>query len=173
MLRNRLLSLSAVFAAIGCDDTTLAPGARLTPIQAHSFANSEWSEPVHLDAPVNSPSNEFEGSLSRDGLSLFFGSNRPGGFGGNDLWVARRACADCPWETATNLGPTINTAAAEAGGTLSVDEHLLFFQSARPGGFGDLDLYVSRRADPNDDLGWTEPVNLGAPINTAAAERSA
>jgi hypothetical protein len=163
-------SLTPLALLLACDTVSDQP---VVGIQAHSFANSEWSEPVHLGALVNSPFNEFNGNLSKDGLSLSFASDRPGGFGGNDLWVSRRACIDCPWEAAANLGPIINTVEAEAGGSLSIDGLLLFFQSARPGGHGSLDLYVARRADPNDDLGWSAPVNLGPDVNTADAERAA
>jgi len=71
-----------------------------------------------------------------------------------------------------NLGPPVNTATNDFGPNLSIDGHLLFFASARPGGFGGADIYVSHRDDPNDDFAWGTPVNVGPPINTANAEQA-
>lgn len=138
-----------------------------------SFANSEWSKPVNLGAAINTTFNEQGPNLSRNGLILYFGSDRPGGSGGFDIWVARRACSDCPWDTPANLGSVINSTANETGPGLSPDGHLLFFTSNRPGGQGLSDLYMSRRDDPNDDFGWGPPVGLGPGVNTAAAEAGA
>ena len=138
-----------------------------------SFANSEWSEPSNLGETINTTANEQGPSLSNDGLSLYFGSDRAGGSGGFDLWVAKRDCEDCPWQTPANLGTALNTAAAETGPGLSVDGHLLFFRSTRPGGQGLGDIYVSRRADPKDDFSWGPPVALGPDVNTAAEEAGA
>src|SRR5256886_15589575 len=114
---------------------------RVLGIQAMSFANSEWSEPVHLDAPVNSRCQDQTPTMSKDELSLYFLSDRPGGFGNLvsttgcmdnfDLWFAQRSSPDGPRETAANLGPTINTGRNEAGPALSPDGHLLFFSSDR------------------------------------------
>ena len=137
---------------------------------AHSFANSEWSEPVHLDAPINSPARELGASLSPDELSLYIGSDRPGGLGAFDIWVSRRACRDCPWEAPANLGSNINSAGGDGNPVLSPDGLLLFFSGSRAGGHGGEDIWVSRRMDPNDDLGWGPPVNLGPAVNTAGTE---
>jgi len=142
-------------------------------IQAQSFAGSEWSAPVNVGA-INSTFNEQAPSVSPDGLSLYFGSNRPraGGSTDTDLWVSHRSCGDCPWETPVNLGPVVNSSAGDNGPSLSLDGHLLFFTSARPGS-GLNDIYVSHRADPKDDFGWGPPVLLGAGVNTAAFEAGA
>jgi hypothetical protein len=72
-----------------------------------------------------------------------------------------------------NLGAVVNTAATETGPGLSVDGHLLFFRSTREGGQGLGDVYVSRRANPNDDFGWGPPVGLGTDVNTSAEEAGA
>ncbi|MGH7537812.1 MAG: hypothetical protein ACREMF_04195, partial [Gemmatimonadales bacterium] len=76
-----------------------------------------------------------------------------------------------PWETPVNLGPVVNSTSGDAAASLSHDGRLLFFTSNRPGGQGDFDIYVSRRADPNDDLAWGPPVNLGPHVNTPAPEQ--
>jgi len=135
-----------------------------------------WSEPVNLGPPINTEALEGSATLSRNGLSLYFTSNRPGSLGGNDIWVSQRACADCPWEEPQHV-PNINSAAADAGPSLSADGRLLFFHSSRPGsvvnplnGQPSLDIWVSHRSDPTDDLGWGPPVNLGPDVNTGDGE---
>lgn len=105
---------------------------------------------------------------SKEGLSFYFNSPRPGGFGGEDVYVSRRAERDQPWGPPANLGSRINTGFNDRIPTLSRDGHLLFFSSNRPGGLGGNDIWVSRRADTHDDFGWREPVNAGAGINSAA-----
>jgi len=142
-------------------------------MQAQSFANSEWSSPENL-AAINSTFNEQAPSLSPDGLSLYFGSNRPrpGGSTDTDLWVSHRSCGDCPWGTPVNLGPVVNSSVGDNGPSLALDGHLLFFTSARTG-VGLNDIYVSRRTNPKDDFGWGAPVLLGAGVNTTAFEAGA
>jgi len=170
---------SRVLAAVAC--VTLLVGCGMESdrsITANLVANvtshfSPWSEPENLGSTINTTFNEQGPTLSNDELSLYFGSDRPGGLGGFDIWVSRRACKECPWETPTNLGPVINTASDETGPGLSVDSHLLFFRSTKPGGHGLGDVYLSKRADPKDDFGWGDPVGLGPGVNTAAAEAGA
>lgn len=139
---------------------------------ADRFANSEWSEPVNLGPVINSASLDAHPNLSKDGLSLYFTSSRPGGQGSNDLWVARRECEECAWQAPVNLGAGVNASGIDGASDLSVDGHLLFFHSDRPGGQGALDFYVSHRADPNDDLGWGPPQPLGPDVNTTADENA-
>ena len=134
---------------------------------------STWSEPVNLGSTINTTFNEQGPTLSNDELSLYFGSDRPGGIGGFDIWVSQRACKDCAWEAPLDLGPAVNTASDETGPGLSVDGHLLFFRSTRPGGAGLGDVFLSKRANPKDDFGWGVPVALGPGVNTAAAEAGA
>ena len=76
-------------------------------------AFSAWSAPVNLGALVNSAFDDYGGALSKDGLSLYFTSTRPGGFGGEDLWVSQRASEDDPFGLPVNLGNVINTASAD------------------------------------------------------------
>ena len=136
---------------------------------------SAWSDPVHLDAPVNSACQDQTPTLSKDELALYFTSTRRGGLGNDtpdgcqdtfDLWVARRASRDSPWENAVNLGSPVNTPDQEAGPAVSHDGRLLFFY--RFVGTGQRDIYVSRR-DAND-AGWQAPVSLGPDVNTANSE---
>ena len=133
---------------------------------------SEWSPPVNL-GPVNSGSNDAGPALSRDGLSLYFQSNRPGGMGANDIWVSQRASREDAWGEPVNLGPTINTASNEDAPAFSRDGHTMYFNSDRPGGFGFRDIYIARRTHTRDDFGWEEPVNAGPGVNSAFMDAGA
>jgi hypothetical protein len=167
-----MITAPRIIASLAAPTLLLACAIEADPpivgLQAHSFNYSAWSNPVNIGAPVNSTSNDQSPTLSRDGLALYFNSDRTGGLGGFDILVSRRACADpsCPWGQPTNLGPLINTSGNEGGAELSNDGHLLFFQSSQTGGLGETDIYVSRRANPKDDLGWGPAVNLGPDVNT-------
>jgi hypothetical protein len=124
-----------------------------------------WSAPRNASA-LNSERDEYYISFSKAG-DVYFGSDRPGGFGAMDLYVSRQSGGrQLPPE---NLGPGVNTAESEHDACLVSDEEtLLIFKSEnRPDGLGQADLYVSRR----DSSGrWLRAVNLGAPINTPAYE---
>jgi Tol biopolymer transport system component len=117
---------------------------------------------------VNSLYDDFASHVSKDGLSLYFASNRPNGLGGEDLWVSRRGSRDDAWSTPVNVGSAVNTDANERSPALSRDGHLLFFASTRTDGLGGFDIWVAWRAHTHDDLGWQPPVNLGSPVNTAS-----
>ena len=165
---SRILVSFAPLALLAACST--APERAVSALQAERFANSEWSGPVNLGGPVNSSANDMNASLSPDELSLYFVSLRAGGLGGADIWVSRRTSLDSPWEEPVDLGPNVNSSGLEASPTLSSDGHLLFFSSDRPGGQGSNDIYVVRRADKSDDLGWGPAVNLGPDVNTAGFE---
>jgi WD40-like Beta Propeller Repeat len=131
---------------------------------------SEWSEPVNLGAAVNSPSPDIAPTLSKNELSLYFSSTRPGGSGGFDIWVSQRSRRTDLWGPPQNLGAAINTGSNDQGTALSRDGHLLFFVSDRPGGYGGQDIWVSWRAHTRDDFAWQSPVNLGADVNSVASD---
>jgi hypothetical protein len=139
-------------------------------LRRRSRRGIDWSEPVNLGAPINSPGADQSPTLSPNGLTLYFASDRPGGFGGVDLWVSHRATPQSPWETPVNLGSTVNTPDADTGPSLSLDGHVLFFASSRAGGEGNFDIYVSHRVDVSDDLGWSQPVNVGSGVNSSTGE---
>ena len=130
---------------------------------------SDWSEPVNLGEVVNSDSNDQHPAVSRDNLSLYFTSDRPGGWGGLDIYVSQRPSVDAPWGPPQNLGPNINTADVDMAPAFTPDGHWLYFHSGRPGGCGPagtFDLYVSHRADRHDDFAWEPAANLGCVVNT-------
>jgi Tol biopolymer transport system component len=120
----------------------LALGA--APAQAQRF--SDWSAPVNLGPTINIAGfNTQHPAISKDGLSLYLSSDRPGGFGQLDIWVSQRPSLDDSWGTPQNLGPNINSGARDLAPAFSPDGHYMYFQSDRAGGCGGLDLYVSHR----------------------------
>src|SRR6266850_5334467 len=140
--------------------------AKAPSAQAKKY--SDWSAPINLGPVINSAFSDQGPAISKNGLSLYFTSNRPGGLGGPfDMYVSQRASVNDPWGPPVNLGPTVNTAFDEGNPAFSRDSRFLFFQSRRPGGFGGIDLWVSVRKYPCDDFGWKTPVNLGAGVNSA------
>ena len=130
---------------------------------------SEWSPPVNLGPVVNSESQDNWSAIAPNGLSLFFSSNRRGGFGNQDLWVTHRASLDHPWGEPRNLGPNINTEFRDNAPTLSRDGHWLVFGSSRVNGRcrpdSTNDFYVSYRKNAEDDFGWEPVVNFGCEIS--------
>jgi WD40-like Beta Propeller Repeat len=120
-------------------------------VSRRSGPHDEWGDPVPL-ATINMPeSHERNAALSRDGLLLFFSSDRPGGFGGLDLYVSHRTDRfdDQGWSAPVNLGGNVNSAAGDVGPAYVEDEGgspVLYFTSTRPApaGFGLADIYVSR-----------------------------
>lgn len=104
-----------------------------------------WAGPPALVAELNSPQPDLTPAVRRDGLEIVFASGRPGGLGNFDLWHAFRKTVHEPWSPPMPLGPPVNTEFLEVFPSLSSDARTLVFQSARPGGFGGSDLYVSTR----------------------------
>lgn len=182
---SRLLAPAAVVLALAAcrDDSPRMPTQPVSPgllASRHAAEDdgppqfSAWSAPVNLGPPVNTASVEQGASISKDGLSLYFHcTGCPENAGGADIWVAHRAAVTDPWSAPQRLGPNVNTTDNETAPTLSADGHQLFFARDGATGFGGTDLYVSRRRDKHDDLGWEPAVNLGSGINTAANEAQA
>jgi len=125
-----------------------------------------WSEPKNLGSLVNSSRWESQPSLSPDGKTLYFASNRNGGFGGSDIWKSVRN-NDGIWSQPVNLGDVINTSGDEMAPYMHADGQTLYFSSRGHPGLGGADLFMSRL---NPDGTWSKPINLGFPINTIADE---
>lgn len=138
-------------------------------------AGFTFGKPVNLGPVVNTSYQEVFPCISADGLELYFGSDRPGGYGSADIWIARRATMSDPWGEPENLGPRVNTQAGEIPTTTSSDGLELYFndfpEPRRPGGHGSVDIWVARRATKNDP--WGPGINLGAPVNTSAVDGDA
>ena len=129
--------------------------------------DSAWSAPQSFGATINTPDYEGMPCLSADNRELYFASNRPGGYGGYDLYVSR--FDNGLWLPPANLGPSINTAGNEISPYLYLDGRTLYFASDGHPGMGGLDLFVSRRK--NDSM-WYKPVNMGYPVNSTDDECS-
>jgi WD40-like Beta Propeller Repeat len=135
------------------------------PIGAPKF--SDWAAPTNLGPPINSLYDEAGPAISKDGLSLYFTSNHPGGFGNFDIWVSERRTEDDAWGQPINLGGVMNTSDSDTNPALSRDGHWLFFNSLnRPGGFGGLDIWASWREHTHDNFDWGPPFNLGPGVNS-------
>ena len=135
-----------------------------------SATGEPWSEPVNLGPTVNSSSRDAAPSISADGLELFFHSNRPGGYGDQDIWVTIRATTSDPWAEPVNLGPGLNSSSKDGVSDISADGLMLFFRSQKSGTYGSGDIWFSKRATVKDD--WGMPVHPGPPINTTASDSS-
>jgi hypothetical protein len=183
LARRRLLQ--------GAGALGLAATLRPTAVFAESDDGNErlgpfgpWSPPVNLGPVVNTQYLNSHAAISKNGLSLYISSDRPGGVNGKsftgffEIWVSQRASLDAPWETPINLDafnsvPVVNSVKnGTAVPSFSTDGHLLFFNSNRPGGLGGNDLWVSRRSNKHDDFGWQEPVNLSS-VNSPQNDNAA
>jgi len=131
---------------------------------------SDWSVPVNLGPIVNSAGDDQGPAVCENGLSLYITSVLPGGIGGIDMWVSQRAGVEDPWGPPRNLGPNVNSPDTDGLPAFSRDGHWMFFNSNRPGGFGNFDLWACWRAHTHDDFGWQPAVNLGPGVNTASLD---
>lgn len=132
------------------------------------YTPTGWSEPENLGRNINTESWESSPSLSPDKRALYFSSNRPGGYGGKDLYVSYRL-ANGRWDQAANMGPTVNTAGDELAPFIHADNATLYFTSDGLPGYGNSDIFLCRKG-PNNE--WSIPENIGYPINTIESEGS-
>ena len=102
-----------------------------------------WSEPVNLGANINTEFWESSPSLSPDKNALYFSSDRPGGYGGKDLYVSYRV--NGKWLPAENMGPEINTAGDELAPFIHADNQTLYYTSNGLPGYGGTDIYMIKK----------------------------
>jgi hypothetical protein len=159
---RRLLGVGLGLVIAGGLGGTAANATHFTP----------WSAPINAeqvpgtDPSVNTEFNEGCPMQAPDGLSLFIASNRPGGLGGQDIWVSRRARRHGAFGPPANLGPPVNSSADDFCPTPLRDQRLLFV-SARAGGCGGPDIYLTL---DRGALGWSTPENLGCEVNSPFGE---
>ena len=123
------------------------------------FRDNDWTKPQNLGSNINSAYWDSQPSLSADGQTLYFSSNRPGGKGKRDIWVAFKEKG--VWQKPQNLGESINTPEDETTPFIHVNGESLFFASMGHPGLGGYDIYLSEQGNGK----WSKPRNLGFPIN--------
>ncbi len=131
--------------------------------------NDIYSKPDRLGNEVNSESIESACSISQDGKTMLFSSNREGGVGEFDLYMIHKT-GNSKWSEPENLGSEINTELSEEYPTLSIDGKTLYFTSNGHPGMGGYDLYFSTWDE--ESKMWTKPQNMGYPINSPGNEKN-
>jgi WD40-like Beta Propeller Repeat len=159
-MRNLIVGVTVALALAGTADAGGQP-ASYTP---WSVASNLESVPG-TSAEVNTPYLDGCPFTAPDGRSLYIASNRPGGLGGIDIWVAHRKHRSALWGAPQNLGAPINSAADDFCPSPTRGRPF-FFVSTRAGGCGESDIYLVNR----EWRGWGEPQNLGCQVNSAAGE---
>jgi Tol biopolymer transport system component len=127
--------------------------------------NGKWRTPEPIGKPISSSYWEGGACMSPDGKKYFFTSERPGGFGGSDIWMVQRINKK-EWGKPENLGAEVNSIHDEAGMFLAPDGKSLFFCSNGPGSMGSYDVFKTVFEGGK----WSKPTNLGYPINSASKE---
>jgi hypothetical protein len=130
-------------------------------IFSSSFNGTSWSKTVKLNKNINTKYWESHCFMNEAGDRIVFASDRPGGFGGLDLYTSVKVNGD--WGAAVNLGPEINTPFNEDRPFLINNGKILFFSSQGHENIGGYDLF---RSDLQSNALWSEPINLGYPLNT-------
>jgi Tol biopolymer transport system component len=136
-------------------------------VATRATTSAAFGNPVRLDS-LNTAFRDGAPDISADGLSIIFTTNKPGGLGNRDIYMATRATTADPFGSIINLGPTVNTADEERFPTLASNGLSIIFASDREGGLGDYDLWMTTRASLAAP--WDSPVNLGPNVNSAFTE---
>jgi hypothetical protein len=124
----------------------------------------KWQAPVLMAAQINTKHHEPSASIAPGGDEIYFTSDRPGGYGGRDLYRIRRL-PNGEWSLPLNLGPKINTAYDEDAPFIHSDGLTLFFSSKGHNTMGGYDIFKATLLD-SDMNGWGLPENMGYPLNT-------
>jgi hypothetical protein len=133
-------------------------------IYVSELGESFWSRARPLNENINTRTNETHASISADGRTLYFTSDRRGGQGGMDIYLAKRQPGG-DWGEVRNLGPMINTDLDEETPFLTDDGNRLYFSSQGHFNMGGFDIFY---ADLTETGGWSYPVNIGFPVNTTS-----
>ena len=136
-------------------------GQGMCDLYFSTWKDGKWSRPINAGSPINSVYSEKHPAISADGRTLYFTSNRPGGRGSYDIWVAMRGGEG--WSEPVNLGDSVNTSGLEQSPFIHPDQQSLYFASNGWPGMGQGDLYLTKRKHGGS---WSTPQNLGYPINT-------
>ncbi|MBL7901289.1 MAG: OmpA family protein [Bacteroidia bacterium] len=132
-------------------------------IYVSDFNGEYWSDIRKVSPLINDPKYwDSQPSISADGNSLYFASDRPGGFGGIDIYVSKKDRTTGQWSAPQNLGSMVNTAGDEKTPFIHSDSETLYFSSNGHFGFGEYDIFYVRQNEKGE---WMEPENIGSPIN--------
>nr|WKN37168.1 OmpA family protein [Tunicatimonas sp. TK19036] len=131
-------------------------------IYVSTLEGTEWTPPIPLNQNINSPYRELSVSVNQDGTELYFSSNRPGGYGGFDIYVSKKDRRG-QWAEPVNMGPKINTKEDEDAPFIHPKGDMLYFSSTGHLGMGGYDIFRSKLYEGK----WSTPINMGYPINTA------
>lgn len=131
------------------------------------YQNGYWSRPEVLGPNINTIHDDIHPVLSVDQKTLYFASNRPGGYGGYDLYMSKYE--NYEWQEAVNLGPLINSSGNEIAPFLSASQNELFYSSNGLPGYGGYDIFKATKTDDS----WDSVENLGMPINSIDNELGA
>jgi outer membrane protein OmpA-like peptidoglycan-associated protein len=126
-----------------------------------------WSEPIAFPQGINSNFHESSACFAPDGRTLYFVSDREGGVGGRDIYKSTLAEGGFKWSEAINIGKTINSVYDEEGVFMHPDGKTLYFSSKGHNNIGGYDIFKSTLLDNKT---WSEPINLGVPLNTPGDE---
>ncbi|NQY08764.1 MAG: PD40 domain-containing protein [Flavobacteriales bacterium] len=126
------------------------------------FEGNDWSQPLKLNDHINSQYVESSAVVSSDGNTLYFSSNRPGGYGGFDIYRVKKL-NNGKWSMPLNVGGVINSPFNDEPSFLDPDNQTLYFNSKGHTTMGGYDIFKSHKVN---DTTWSEPQNLGYPINT-------
>jgi outer membrane protein OmpA-like peptidoglycan-associated protein len=127
----------------------------------------KWTKPRNMGKGVNTEAWDSQPTISSDGKTIYFVSDRRGGFGGSDIWMVTRQ-SDGSYGNPVNLGPEINTSGNEMTPFIHQDDHTLYFVSEGHPGLGGFDVFYARK---NKDGLFANPVNIGYPINSVKNEK--
>lgn len=139
-------------------------GQGRTDLYSARKIDGDWTAIRNLGPNVNSEYWDSQPSLSSDGQTLYFASDRPGGIGGTDIYISKKTKDG--WSAAVNAGTEINTASDEMSPIIAPDNKTFYFASNREGGLGGFDIYVSKLSGTK----FTGTKNAGEPINSAYNE---
>jgi outer membrane protein OmpA-like peptidoglycan-associated protein len=137
-------------------------GLRAGELYTTQHTDKGWSKIEKMNGNINTAYNETHASLSNDGKTLYFTSNRPGGQGGLDIY---KSVPDGlgQWGPAVNLGPVVNTPFNEETPFMNSDDEILYFSSQGHLSMGGYDIFYALKTGDNK---WHMPINMGAPIST-------
>lgn len=167
--KNANQELELYFTSFAQKDNSagaLREGSQQTNIYVTRLSKGQWTKPEPLFA-INSDFNDRMASLSADGKLLFFSSDRPGGYGEDDIWYSFYNDATQRWQTPRNAGEAVNGSESEISPSLHQDGVTLYFSSNRIDGVGGYDLYVTQFEKGSDDELIFRPMqNMGRPYNS-------